>query len=181
MQIDIDILRQVRETADWFIQLPAKLVAAIMGTRLSYLDRRERISKLKELAVLREMGKVMQELYFFKGDILGWLHNIQSRRLAEDIAHVRGIFDDVIARLDIIWLVMSETPLSDTKLGAEAALEIAKGKRTYKRLRDLPDEVILADHGLLDIFEDINKMMAAGDHLLKMIEEHRQRIDNTYG
>ena len=25
MQIDIDILKQVRETADWFIQLPANL------------------------------------------------------------------------------------------------------------------------------------------------------------
>jgi hypothetical protein len=181
MPIDLDLLKQVRETADWFIGLPQKLVAAVMGTKLDYLDRRERILKSKELAELREIGKVIQSLYFFKGNILLWVNKVQTQKDIEDVEYVRDLFDSVAKGLDNIWNVMSETPLSNTQLGADVSMQIAKAKATYEALRDLPDQAILDDRGILDILASMEEMMGAGRLLLMQVDDHRNQIDNTYG
>jgi hypothetical protein len=70
MQIDVDLLKQFRESADWIMQLPEKMVRAIMNTKIALLNRRERIAEYKELAELREISKSIQQLYGFKGNIL---------------------------------------------------------------------------------------------------------------
>lgn len=181
MPIDLDLLKQVRETADWFIGLPQKLIAAVMGTKLDYLDRRERILKSKELAELREIEKVIQSLYFFKGNILLWANKVQTQKDTEDVECVRDLFDSVAKGLDDIWKVMSETPLSNTQLGADVSTQIAKAKATYEALRDLLDHAILDDRGILDILASMEEMMGAGRLLLMQVDDHRSQIDNTYG
>lgn len=180
MQIDFDLLKQVRETADWFLQLPEKLVAAVMGPRVAYLERRARISKSKELAELREIGKSIQQLYLSKGSIIDWANRIQNQNQAEDVGYVKELFGEVARGLDEIWLVMSETPLSNTELGAEVALQIATAKKTYEALSHLPDQAILSDRGLPDIMKAMEEMMDAGRLLLAKVDEHRRHIDFSY-
>ena len=75
---------------------------------------------------------------------------------------------------------MSETPLSNTQLGAEISLQIAVAKRTYESLRDLPDHLMIEDRNLLEIVADMNVIMEAGDLLLMKVDEHRRNIDLTY-
>lgn len=180
MPIDLDLLKQVRETADWFMHLPEKLVAAVMGPKLARLDRRERILKSKELAELREIGKSIQQLYSFKGNIILWANALQVGKEVEDVEYCRNLFGDVAEKLDEIWSVMSETPLSNTQLGAEISLQIAVAKRTYESLRDLPDHLMIEDRNLLEIVADMNVIMEAGDLLLMKVDEHRRNIDLTY-
>jgi hypothetical protein len=62
--IDLDLVKQFRETVEWFVHLPEKLVTAVMEPKRVYLERRERIQKAKELVELREIGKSIQGLYF---------------------------------------------------------------------------------------------------------------------
>jgi hypothetical protein len=104
MLIDVDLLKQFRETADWVMQLPEKLVKAVMDTKLTSLNRRERIAKYKELAELREIGKSIQELYGFKGNLLLYANIIQRERTVEDIKEIRILFAGAAAALDDLLL-----------------------------------------------------------------------------
>jgi hypothetical protein len=179
MQIDIDLLKQCRETADWFLKLPEKLVTAVMGPREIYLDRRERIQKAKELAALREVGKIIQNLYLVKGNIFVALNEMQYQKDAGAVEYVRDLFMGAAEALGDICSVVSEIPLSSAQLGAEVSLEIAKAKKTYEALGDLPEEAILDDRRLLDILACLDEMRQTGDFLLRMLDGHRQHLDNT--
>jgi hypothetical protein len=179
MQIDVDLLKQFRETADWLMQLPEKLVAAVADTKLSLLNRRERIAKYKELAELREIGKSIKELYGFKGNILVYANIIQRERSARDIEQIRDVFARAAAALDDIGLAIGETPISSMKLGAEAAQQIGIAKTVYERLRDLPNEALLDDRRLLDLLADLNYMAEAGKRLLIMVDERRRELDHS--
>jgi hypothetical protein len=179
MQIEVDLLKQCRETADWFLKLPEKLVTAVMGTQQVYYNRRERIQKAKELAAIREIGKNIQDLYTHKGNIYVSLNAMQLQRNIGDVEYVRGLFSRVAEELSEICLVMSETPLSNAQLGAEVSLQIAIAKKAYEALRDLPEEAILGDRRLLDILADLDEMREAGGFLLRMVDQHRRQLDNT--
>jgi hypothetical protein len=100
MQIDLDLLKQFRESADWVMQLPEKLVKAVMDTKLTLLNRRERVAKYKELAELREVGKSIQKLYGFKGNILQYANIIQRERTVEDIEEIRRVFACAAGAID---------------------------------------------------------------------------------
>jgi hypothetical protein len=179
MQIEVDLLKQCRETADWFLKLPEQLVIAVMGTQQVYYNRRERIQKAKELAAIREIGKTIQNLYIRKGNIYVSLNDMQLQRNTGDVEYVRGLFSGVAEELGEIFLVMSETPLSNAQLGAEVSVEIAIAKKTYEALRDLPEDAILDDRRLLDILADLDEMREAGGFLLRMVDQHRRQLDNT--
>lgn len=155
-------------------------IAAVMEPKRVYLERRERIQKAKELVELREIGKSIQGLYFWKGNIILWANGMQAQKRVEDVEYVRDLFAHVAERLDYIWLVMSETPLLNTQLGSEAALQIAKAKKIYEALRDLPDQAIIEDRGLLDILAEMQEMAEVGNALLMKVDEHRRQIDHTH-
>jgi hypothetical protein len=173
MQIEVDLLKQCRETADWFLKLPEQLVIAVMGTQQVYYNRRERIQKAKELAAIREIGKTIQNLYIRKGNIYVSLNDMQLQRNTGDVEYVRGLFSGVAEELGEIFLV------SNAQLGAEVSVEIAIAKKTYEALRDLPEDAILDDRRLLDILADLDEMREAGGFLLRMVDQHRRQLDNT--
>ena len=181
MEINLDLLKQVRESADWFIGLPRKLVSAYMGTKEDCLNRRERIQKAKELAELREIGKTIQSLYFFKGKLLAWATQVQVDKDVESAQYIREIFSSVVANLDEIWVALSETPLSNSQLGAEVSLQLGKAKAIYETLSSLSDEAIIEDRAMLEILAHVEDMQESGRLLLMEVDEHRRRIDCTYG
>jgi uncharacterized protein YaaR (DUF327 family) len=177
MQIDVDLLKQFRESADWIMQLPEKMVKAIMNTKVALLNRRERVAKYKELAELREIGKSIQKLYAFKGNILLYANIMQRERNFEDIKEIRRLFASAVELLDDIWAAISETPISSMQLGTEAAQQIETAKTIFKKLRDLPDDALLDDRQLLDILANVNYMAEAGKRLLMTVDAHRRELD----
>jgi len=52
-------------------KITGKHCRSVSGASRAMAYRRERIQKLKELVELREIGKVLQSIYMFKGDFLG--------------------------------------------------------------------------------------------------------------
>jgi hypothetical protein len=99
----------------------------------------------------------------------------------EAAQEIRGLFGSVAKHLDDIWAVMSETSLSNIALGAEVAFRIGQAKVTYEALHDLPDSVIFDDRGILDILAAMEEMVEAGGNLLMEVDDHRRRIEATYG
>lgn len=180
MEINVDLLRQIRDTANWFIELPTRLVSAYLGTKEGFLNRRERVKRAKEIAELREIAKIIQSLYHSKGDLLAWADRMQIDNDIESAQDVREIFSNVVLKLDVIREAMNETPLSNLQLGAEVSFQLGKAKAAYNALAEISDRVIIEDRGIIEILSYVEKMQNAGYQLLKEVDAHRRLIDNTY-
>jgi hypothetical protein len=178
--IDLNLVKQVTELADWFVGLPQKLVDAIMDTRHTFHTRRERIEAAKELAALREVGKSIQHLYFFKGNIFTWVNRIQTQQDATGADYVREMFACIVAQLDDVWQALQDTSISNLALGAEVSQMISKSKMTYTALAQLTDAQIFSDRGLVDIIADMEAMERSGNLILFRVDEHRRQLDGTY-
>jgi hypothetical protein len=115
-----------------------------MSPKEVYLNRHERIKKGRELAALREAGKIIHTLYVTKGNIFVALNRMQRERQG-DVEYVQDLFRSVATRLEDISSAVSEIQLSNAELAAEISFQIGKGKKTYEALGDLPKEAILDD------------------------------------
>jgi hypothetical protein len=96
MKIDLNLIKETRETTDWLLALPDKLVSAVMKPQECFLRRRERIDRLKELVEIREIGKAIQSLYLSKGDLVQWVQEVQSARRFEDAVYVKELFRTIM-------------------------------------------------------------------------------------
>lgn len=181
MKIDAKLIKEVRETADWLINFPSKLVEMIMKPREEYFDRRERIARLKELVELREIGKEIQRLYISKGSIVHWIGELQSGGLNGDAKSVRELFSEVELSAGRIKQVVSESAFSNTSLGAEAAQYLSRIELAYQKLAALPDEELMKDAVVQEIAGLMERMEQGGTILVKELDKHRKLLDHTYG
>lgn len=178
--IDVNLVKQAIELADWFVALPQKLVDAVMGTRLAFYTRKERIEAAKELAALREVGKSIQHLYFFKGNIFTWVNRIQSQQDAEGAEEIRDMFGFVATQLEDVWQALQDTPISNLALGAEVSQMLSASKLTYTKLSQLTDSEIFSDRGLVEIVAAMEAMEKSGNGILFRVDEHRRQLDATF-
>jgi hypothetical protein len=181
MKIDLNLIKETRETTDWLLAFPDKLVSAVIKPRESFLRRRERIHRLKELVEIREIGKAIQSLYFFKGDLVQWRHELQSERRLEDAVHVRELFVSLKNGVADIRETVAYTSISNTSLGAEAALFLARAELVYQKLSELPDEILLDDKAIPEIARLLERIIHAASTLLKQLDEYRKLLDHVYG
>jgi tRNA U54 and U55 pseudouridine synthase Pus10 len=151
-----------------------------MGTQQSYLDRKERILAAKELAAIREVGKCLQQLFFFKGNIFTWVNSVQLQQNSEEAGYVRDLFSQVATQLEEVWQALQETQISNLALGAEVSQKLAEAKSTYAKLAALSDAEIFGDRGLIDIIEAMEALQESGSLILSRVDEHRTRLDCTY-
>jgi hypothetical protein len=143
MKIDLNLIKETRETTDWLLALPDKLVSAVMKPQECFLRRRERIDRLKELVEIREIGKAIQSLYLSKGDLVQWVQEVQSARRFEDAVYVKELFRTIVHGVTNIRETVAYTSISNTSLGAESALFLARAELVYQKLSELPDEFVL--------------------------------------
>lgn len=181
VKIDEGLIREVRETTDWLLSFPAKLVSAIMMPREAYFGRRERIDTLKEMVDIREIIKDIQRLYFFKGNLVQCIREVQSAQHREEAALIRDIFVDVKQRVDDIRKSIARTAFSNANLVAEASMFLARAERAYHKLSELPDDVLWKDEAIAEIALLLEEIVRQAAPLLKKLDEHRRLLDHTYG
>ena len=145
IKIDAELVRELRETANWLLEFPEKVVAAILKPREEFLRRRERIQKLKEIVELREIGKSIQIIFRHKGGVVHWVQSIQSGQDIEQLPELREMFNKIASGLDDLKAIVSETSVSDTNLGAEATMFLARAALAHRQLAGLPNEALLND------------------------------------
>lgn len=95
-----ELIREVRNSIDFIIDLPKKLSSILGDCQIASCDRRERIRRQKENAEIREIGKCLQQAYHFKGDFIAWAKSVSDRTNDEDVQFVKEIFDEVANCLD---------------------------------------------------------------------------------
>lgn len=180
MGIDLGVIKEIRETTDWLLSFPEKLVSAVLGPQEEYLERRERIRKLKEIVELREIAKTIQGLYISKGSLVVWIESLQSTHGGEDAKYVRELFEEVRSGIASLKEVVDETTLTNTALGTEAAIFLSRTEAAYKQLAELPDEALVHDKAIAEIARLLERMMDSAHALVKRLDEHRMVLDHYY-
>jgi hypothetical protein len=178
--IDLNLMKQVSDLADWFMTFPTKLVEAVMAPRKAYLAEKENIAKLNEMAALREIGQHVTTLYIFKGNIYQWINRLQAQESAEEADYVRDMFLWAADALNSVEEILRRTPLSNLTLASEAASKVAEGKRTYQSLAKLSDGDILGDRGLIDIVAAMDSMIDNGSFLVRLADHHTQELEGKH-
>lgn len=176
--IDLNLMKQVTDLADWFMSLPTRLVEAVMGPRQAYLAAKEKTAKLEELEALRQIAQNIQTLYLFKGNIYQWANRLQAQQQVEEAEDVRDLFVWAADALNSVEEIMKRTPLSSLTLATEAALKVTEGKRTYQALAKLSDADILGDRGLIDIIAAMDSMRDQASFLMRLAEHHMQELES---
>lgn len=171
-----ELIKQVGEIADWFLALPEKLVGAVMGSQEVFYENRERIRKLKELAILHEAGTDLSFLVVFKGNVYVWINRLQAQERVEEVEYVRNIFNNVVERLDSMLEKLRKSPLSSLELMVEISKKIGEARATYAALAALPDSAILEDRQLIDIVDAMQRMEQDGEFLIRLVDDHRKKL-----
>jgi hypothetical protein len=181
MKIDLNLIKEARETVDWLLSFPEKLVSTVMAPRETWLGRRERIRKLKEIVEVREIIKAIQDVYWTKGNLSKQIQQIQSVKTPENAAIIRELFEAVAGGLAEIRAVLKEASLSNTSLSTEAAIFLAKTEAVYDRLAALPDEGLLNDEAIVEIAGIVQLMIRQASVVLKQLDDYRLLLDHTHG
>jgi len=180
MGIDLGLLKELRETTDWLISLPENLVSAVLKPKEEFLQRRERIGKLKEIVELREIGKTIQRLYIFKGSIVVWIESVQSEKSIQDAKYVRQLFEEVRSGITRLRETVGETTITETALGTEAEVFLSRSEAAYKQLAELPDEAFIHDEAIVEIAKLLEQLMDSANALISRLDEHRKLLDHYY-
>ncbi len=174
-----ELIRELRLLAEFVVSLPERVVGTIIAARESYSGWRERVRIQKEIAATREIGRALQHIYFFKGDIVAWARSMDLSD-SQNIIYLRELFSEVICGLDNVRAVVEETAFSNTELATEAAAFIAKAATVYKRLEQLPDSDF-RDPGLAgEIAAGVEKMSSAGGELVRRLDNERFMLDHIF-
>ncbi len=175
-----ELIKQIRDTADFLLMLPQKIVAAVMGTRHSYFAWKQRISDQRELAAVREVGKKLQSLYFWKGDMIAFIDSIDFETELKFVTEFRQMFAEIAEGLDELQEILKETAFSNTKLATDAALLISKASRSYRSMSGLPESSLCQREVLRSVGIEMEKLIDAGSELIRQLDDQRRVLDATY-
>lgn len=176
-----ELMKEVRETADFLLKLPDKLAAMVMQPQESYLTRKQRIAKLKEVAEIREIGKTLGHMFIMKGGALEFLDRIDRNPREEDVAYLKSIFDHVIYSLEELKSTIHDTSLASSALASEASIFISRAITTYRALQALPTDTLADSGNLREISETIINLERASRSLLERLDGYRSSLEGTYG
>lgn len=177
--IDLNLMKQVTELGDWIFSLPVKLVEAVMRPREAYLRGKNEIDRLEELKALREVGSHLTTIYGFKGNVYKWVNRLQTQQQVEEVEHVRLLFVEATYALNDAEKVLKSARLSNLELATQAAFKLAEAKSTYNALSKLSDSDILEDRGLIDLIDEMDRLMETGTFLSRLADHHRKELENS--
>ena len=178
--ISLDLLKQVREFADWFVKFPNALVEAVMGPVGTYHEQSARIRRYAELGELREIGKIVQRLYLTKGSIVDWMQSVQRDADPQEVQYVRDMCSEVVEGLVRLERILRKLSFSNTALAVDAARQIPRGLALYRELRDLPDAALMNDEAMVEVAKLVERMGDAGSDLISRLDTHRRVLDGSH-
>jgi hypothetical protein len=170
-------MKQVTDLGDWIFSLPVKLVEAVMGPREAYLRGKNEIDRLEELNALRDVGEHLTTIYGFKGNIYKWANRLQAQKQVDEVDYVRLLFVEATYALNEAEKVLRSARLSNLELASQAALKLADAKSTYEALSKLSDADILEDRGLIDLIDEMDRLMETGTFLARLADHHRKELE----
>jgi len=179
--IDGSLIKEIRNTADWFLALPSKIIGAYFAPQQTYYVRRERIRKLKEIVEVREIAKELQELFLMKGSAVHYVRELQADPDPQSAKHLREFLLEVAAGISRVKEAVADISTSNIVLASEGPMFLARADAAYRKLAALPDDVLLNDDAIQQIVGQLENIMKAGGELIQKLDEHRRELDASFG
>lgn len=181
MVINFDILKVIRESIDWLLELPDKIVLAIYRPSVSMRTARQRIALLRELAELDEVSKAIGNLYFSKGSIIAWIEDAQKQRSKDDVEYIRYLFRDAASGIRGIKETLGATVVGSTLLTTEAALLLTRAELAYEKLAKEDDDTLLTDTAIVEIAKKMEYLTSRGRELMEALDNRRRILRGHHG
>lgn len=176
----VKLTKDLKESAEFIIELPQRLVSSLLGTNIEFRSRYERIEAYKEIGELREIAKILQQMYMSKG---GLLQSTRSTALktVKDVCVVKNELSYVIGLFEELEDIFQKVSFSNTSLATEAILHIAQAKKAFRLLFKIKDQDFLEKDTLYEVSKCLVCMVDSANQLIKKLDEHRQSLDFCYG
>jgi len=176
-----ELLKQVREAADFLTKLPEKIASGIAAAHKSYATWRARVRAQKEVAELQELGKQLVSLYFYKGELVADMRRTDLDQTPEEIPYLKDLFGEVANGLAEVRETMKEIAFSNTEVATETALVVSQACAAYRKLSELPDDAIRDRQTLSTICGWMEDMICSGQSLMDRLDKERFLIDHHSG
>lgn len=174
------LIKELRETTDYLLALPAKLVLSFQDTLISHGSKKDRIRRQQNLVELREIGKSLISISINKGDLLSSIKLLQKDPEQCRRSGVKDKLKDICAALERTKNEIQESSLIADSVLVEAAFRLGGAIRYYRQLESLDVEEFCKLDSLVEAYACIEAMQVAGQNLVKAIDEERRILDNTY-
>jgi hypothetical protein len=177
-----ELLKELRESAEFILRLPKALLTLLPELKIAYMERKERIRVLKEIVELREFGKELQDLYLFKGSLLEFAKDCAEGD-ADDgrIEDLKGLFEEMHISLERIRSSVADFYFAQTSIAVEALLFLARASGTFKRLSLLPNAALRDKDSLIEICSLMEKMLEEASEFINELDNQRKLLDYSYG
>lgn len=179
----VKIVEEIRVCIDWLIKLPRRILSEVEEYSRVNHDRKSRIALQILIVKYGEFGKMLQELYFFKGDIVSWGREIVEKypNNRDEIGYLREIIKDVIFQLNCIRDSLPELEISRPNLVFDSVVFINKLIRCYERYLDFSDDELSCHGEIESLIKDIDGFMSEASVFIEELRSIRMVLDHTYG
>lgn len=175
------LIKEIRETTQFFLKLPELVSTTFLDAELAFRSRRERIQKLKEIVELRELAKILQNLYHAKSNLLVEAKRARDEKNIEHAKIIKYEISYINEELEDFRDIIKKTSFSNTALATETCMFVARAIKIYELFFTIKDEDLVEDEILVEIANSVVKLSETGTHLIKKLDEHRKYLDHTYG
>jgi hypothetical protein len=177
-----ELLKELRQSAEFILRLPKALLTLLPELQISYMERKERIRVLKEIVELREFGKELQDLYFFKGGLLEFAKDCaEGDADDEHIAGLKELFGEMHLSLERIRSSVSDFYFAQTSIAVEALLFLARASGIFRRLSLLPNAALRDKDSLIEICSFMEKTLGEASEFIEELDNQRKLLDYSYG
>jgi hypothetical protein len=130
---------------------------------------------------MREIAKCLQGLYFRKADISAYVASAEFKNDDRDVEILKATFSEAAENLQTLRQMLIEIGPTHPLLLTDAPVLIAAASRAYQTIAKLPDSEFRGDLTMLmDLCRNLDALTAAGNSLLKRLDEARRMLDYTY-
>lgn len=178
--IDERLLTEVKDAANLLHQLPDMIVRLTVDTSTSRYERRARLRKYNELAVLREIAKSMENLYFTKDSLINWALGAKQfphEWYAENF--IKG-FAQTAEQISEIVSIVQEAPFLRSAGFDDYLPSLMRAKLAYERLASMTYEAVFQNDAILEIAKIQDDLMEKGSKVTDQVDEFRRVLDCMY-
>lgn len=174
------VIKEIRESTDFLIRLPQLLLTSVLDTNIAFRERRERIVLLKEIVELREISKILQGVYFFKGDIIAYAKTVIAEKNIEGAGFIKDSFFYIADSLEQVRGTLAQTSFSNSELATEANMFIAKAIHAYNLFLSIENEDLIKSEVLSEVCSCVLELSDTASKFIQELDKHRNILDHTY-
>ncbi|MDR3044963.1 MAG: hypothetical protein LBU75_11995 [Desulfovibrio sp.] len=178
-----EIVREIRNCLDWLIKLPSNILKEIEEFSRVGLRRKERIEAQIMIARYKELGKMIQNLYFTKGNIVSLAKDILETypNNKNNILYFRELIGDIVLTLKEIKESLPDLGIENQIIMFELVVYLNRLVLFYEKYLTYSDDDVVYCGEIDKISEYIESVRIEADFFIEELNRVRRVLDYTHG